>query len=54
MIVEEIIEKFAEAVKEVSYIKKMEYGENLVMASGCNQYGCTCISHERCCGCFIQ
>jgi hypothetical protein len=27
-----------------------------IEASDCtdNRYGCTCISHEKCCGCIIQ
>jgi len=26
-------------------------GENI---SNCEDYGCTCISHEKCCGCILQ
>ena len=22
--------------------------------TNCEPYGCTCISHEKCCGCFVQ
>lgn len=34
----------------------IEYEENLIgeNISNCDNYGCTCISHEKCCGCFIQ
>lgn len=32
---------------------ELKFEENLIVAN-CDDYGCTCISHEKCCGCFIQ
>ena len=54
MKIEQIIKEFAEAVNGVKSFNTMTFNENLVLASGCNPYGCTCISHEKCCGCFLQ
>ena len=31
----------------------LTFEENLIVAN-CDDYGCTCISHEKCCGCFVQ
>lgn len=46
--------RFKEAVEGVLDIKAITFQDNLVLASGCERYGCTCIAHEKCCGCFIQ
>lgn len=54
MKLEEALKHFAESISEVKAAKMMVYNENLVLASGCDNYGCTCISYEKCCGCFIQ
>ncbi len=51
---ETIINRFAESVSGVLRFSPVNYNENLVLASGCSNYGCTCISYEKCCGCFIQ
>jgi hypothetical protein len=31
-----------------------EDNQTLDVKGGCDDYGCTCISHEKCCGCFVQ
>ena len=46
--------KFKEAVSGVLAIQAITFEDNLVLASGCDNYGCTCIAYEKCCGCFIQ
>lgn len=51
---EKAIQKFVENVSGVLESSVINYNENLVLASGCDNYGCTCISYEKCCGCFIQ
>ena len=42
----------SEIMREVS----LTFEENFIAESGsdCDPYGCTCISYEKCCGCFIQ
>lgn len=33
----------------------LTFEENLITeSSGCDPYGCTCISYEKCCGCILQ
>ena len=31
----------------------LEFAENMLIEN-CDDYGCTCISHEKCCGCLLQ
>lgn len=46
--------KFKESVSGVLTIQPVIFKDNLVLSSGCDNYGCTCIAYEKCCGCFIQ
>jgi len=46
--------KFKETVSGVLSFQPITFEDNLVLASGCDNYGCTCITYEKCCGCFIQ
>jgi len=34
----------------------LTFEENLIVdeQGGCQPYGCSCISYEKCCGCLIQ
>jgi len=44
-------EESSDILQEVT----LRFEENLVVQdSDCPDYGCTCISHEKCCGCFLQ
>ena len=54
MKLDQIIKEFVEAVHGVSDYAAISFSENLILASGCDNYGCTCIAYEKCCGCFIQ
>lgn len=38
---------------EVLQIVDVQFDENVHVAS-CDPYGCTCIAHEKCCGCLLQ
>ena len=51
----ELMKNFAELFKnEVKDYCNVSFSDNLALASGCDNYGCTCIAYEKCCGCLIQ
>ena len=51
----ELLSEFAELFcNDVRQYCEIDFEENLVLASGCDNYGCTCISYEKCCGCVFQ
>lgn len=52
--VDELLERFKEEVEGVKEALNVTFSDNLVVASGCTNYGCRCISHEMCCGCLLQ
>lgn len=52
--VENLVERFKEQVEGVKNMVAMTFSNNLVLASGCDNYGCTCIAYEKCCGCILQ
>lgn len=35
---------------------ELDFEQNLIgeNTSNCEDYGCTCINHEKCCGCVLQ
>ena len=46
-----------EETQEILSVTTLEFEENLISKNyyyDCDDYGCTCISHEKCCGCFIK
>ena len=53
-VISSALEKFSSTVEGVLAQKAVTFEDNLVLASGCNPYGCTCIAHEKCCGCLLQ
>ncbi len=49
-----ILNEFIQRVDGVIKASVVIYPENIIYASNCNPYGCTCIAYEKCCGCFLQ
>lgn len=54
MKLEKALKMLSERIEGVKAASKVTFEENLALASGCNNYGCTCVSYETCCGCMIQ
>jgi len=50
----QVLTQFVESIDGVTNSAVLNFSENLLLASGCDRYGCTCISYEKCCGCLLQ